>query len=508
MNKHRRNDERGVALFIAVFTVLLVTAIGAAMIILTNTDTTVTQNFRDEQTAFFAAKAGMEEARDRFRTTASNSLTSPANLLPVTLPGNAGAFLYILNPASLTDIDTPWITNGNNYPDDEICAEMANMGNPCTGNPPVPAGGGWYTTTTASTAYQMTPKANWKWTRINLKTNTTSSGSTNLSTVDGNAANTTGRVCWTGTNEISTAAASCGAVNPNYLPVYVMTTLAVTPSGSRRMVQAEATATTFPNIPGPLVFDGSTPVFGPPHSNALNVDGTDHSSNANANGPQGYACPAPLNEPAIGTTSAADANSIGSSLPKPNDFTSGTNTGAAAVSDVSTQLTSLNTVSDLQNLVSNVTLIAGNHNQVYPGNPVGGIPNPGTISPYNPQVNVVQGDLTIGGGWSGAGILLVTGNLTMSGNPNFDGLILVIGTGQFIKNGGGNGTLDGSILVANLHVNADGTGALLPSGGPPGVPHLDWNGGGNAQFNYDSCWSRALSQGFAWRIVAVRELIR
>jgi hypothetical protein len=118
-------------------------------------------------------------------------------------------------------------------------------------------------------------------------------------------------------------------------------------------------------------------------------------------------------------------------------------------------------------------------------------------------INVVTGDLTLGGGFSGAGILLVEGNLTMSGNPSYNGLILVIGKGTMTKNGGGNGTLNGSLLVANLY---NSSGQLITSG-PPGSPTLNWNGGGNATIQYDSCWSNAMSQSLPYRIVAVREMM-
>src|SRR5512141_3507461 len=121
-----RQSERGIALFIAIFTVLLITAIGAGMIMLTVTDTSISGNFRDEQKAFFAAKAGMEEVRDRFRSPANNSLAAS---LPTTLPGNANAFLYVLNPRN-GEADTPWVTNASAsvYPDTELCTEMSNMG--------------------------------------------------------------------------------------------------------------------------------------------------------------------------------------------------------------------------------------------------------------------------------------------------------------------------------------------------------------------------------------------
>src|SRR3954462_10187449 len=99
-----RRSEQGIALFIAIFTVLLITAIGAGMIMLTNTDTSISGNFRDEQKAFFAAKAGMEEIRDRFRPNPANPLA--ANL-PAAAPGNANAFVYVLNPKNGEPV-TPW----------------------------------------------------------------------------------------------------------------------------------------------------------------------------------------------------------------------------------------------------------------------------------------------------------------------------------------------------------------------------------------------------------------
>ena len=62
--KFEENTESGIALLIAIFVLLLITAIGAGMIMLTNTEISTSSNFRDEQTAFFSAKAGFEEDRD------------------------------------------------------------------------------------------------------------------------------------------------------------------------------------------------------------------------------------------------------------------------------------------------------------------------------------------------------------------------------------------------------------------------------------------------------------
>jgi hypothetical protein len=504
--KESKSSERGIALFIAIFTVLLLTAIGAGMIMLTMTDTTISGNFRDEQTAFFAAKAGMEEVRDRFRGSAADSL---AGSLPIVKPGTGGVsapFVYITNPKAGEAV-TPWVTTGSAavYADNEVCPELGRMGVAFACAPGGTPSGNWYNAASGtgalqfSNSYKMTPRSNWKWTRINLKVNSTSSGTTNPTRVDPGFA-ASDLVCWNGGNEVATNLASCSALNPNYLPVYVVTTLAVTPSGSRRMVQAEAISNKFPTLPGPMIFDGANPVFNTPNSNAFTVSGTDLAQGANA----GAGCPGAIGEPALGayndpavTILTGDANN------RPESYTGPLQYGNPSVANVGSQLTMLSTVGGLENLASTVTLVAGNENNVYTNNPAT-IVRPGTNA--SPQINVVNGDLTLPGDWTGFGILLVTGNLTFQGNPSYNGLILVIGKGSVVKNGGGNGVVNGSMLVANLY-NAATPPQLLPASSAPGVPYFNWNGGGNVSWNYDSCWSKMMNGLQSYRIVAVRELM-
>lgn len=507
----RRHSERGIALLVALFTLLLVTAIATGMIMLTTTETLTSANFRDEQTALFGAKAGMEEVRDRLRSAATNPLNAslPGALMAQASDNCAAAatcgVVYVLNPNG-AEADTPWVTNGTAYPDDEICSEVANMGSACAGSPPVPAGNTWYATTTASATYAATPPLPWKWTRITLKTNKTSSGTTSASTVDGVTTDNNERVCWTGSNEIATTQATCAAAGSGYQPVYVLTTLAVTPSGSRRMIQTETTANVFnfPSLPGPMIFDGSNPTFSAPNSNAFTVTGDDQSSSTNANGPKnGTTCPAPQNQPALGGYDAASVTTLSSDASKrPASYTGAAGTGSPSVSNVSSALGALATVGGLEALVSQVTQAVSPAN-LYTGASTSGLTNAGTDAA--PVVNVVTGDLTLAGGFTGAGILLVEGNLTFSGNPSYSGLVLVIGKGNVTKNGGGNGTLDGSLLVANLY---NSSGVLLPSSSAPGIPTINWNGGGTAAVQYDSCWSTAMSTSAVnYKVVAVREMM-
>lgn len=519
-----RGREAGVALFIAIFTLLLITAIAAGMIMLTNTDTTISANFRDEQTAFFAAKAGLEEVRDRLRTTAKNGatnislsnqlpgLTTPSSAPPI--PGQANGVLYVTNPLN-GETDTPWITNGSAYPDDEICTEAGYMGinAACTGNPPrpQPGGGGWYVTATSNSLYAATPVQPWKWVRATVKTNQTSSGTTTASTVDGNLADYTQLVCWNGSNELAipTIYASCPVAGAAQVPaltyqqVYVLTSLAVTPSGSRRMVQMDVAADTIPGIPGAMVLDGPTTSsgWGPGNSNAFHSCGADQAScSGAAQSPpaNGTTCPPPGNEPAIGAYDNASLAAITAAFQGPPDR-SGNYTGSpAGVSNVSVSLTDggLTTVQGLNALVNTITSGAVSPS-IY--GTTSSLTNPGTTA--NPVVNVVTGDASLSS-FSGAGILLVEGNLSFSGKPNYSGLILVIGKGNLQFSGGGNGVIDGAVLVANLY---DSGGHLITSGAP-GAPTIGFSGGGSMTIQYDSCWVAAMNQATPYKSLGVREL--
>jgi hypothetical protein len=486
MNGHHRTkskaSERGVALIIVLLTLLLISAVLMGMIVASNSETNISSNFRDEQTAFFAARAGVEEVRDRLRPGAPNTLATTAyfTALPTPLPGAINGVLYVTNPTGGETV-APWLTTGTNYPDDEICKELT-----CVGGVPV---GAWYVPAQAASAgYAAAPVLPWKWVRVMIKPNKSDTGLARVTSVDG--LTNGNRVCFNGTNEHTTALTTC----PDK-PVYEVTALAVTKSGSRRMVQYEVSQNTFPTIPGAMVFDGPSPVYGAPNSNAFGVDGTDVAQGPNA----GAGCGAPVNQPAVGGFNNAAVTTLVADIPRPGKYTSGA-TATPAVSNVNVALGPLATVDGLTNLVNSITASADPAN-VYGNNPT--IANLGTNAA--PVINVVHGDLSLGPS-TGAGILVVTGNLTISGNPSFNGLILVIGKGNFTKNGGGNGTLNGAMLVANLN-DSSGNPIALGVNNPPGIPTMNWNGGGNFTGQYDSCWTNYMSNSLPFRTITDRELM-
>ncbi len=483
-----KSSERGVALIVALLTLMLLSALLMGMIVASNSETNISTNFRDEQTAFFAARAGVEEVRDRMRPNATPTLATSTYFTtsPTPLAGAPNGVLYVTNPANGETV-TPWLTTGTDYPDDEICKELT-----CVGGVPI---GAWYVPAQSSGAsYAAAPVLTWKWVRVMIKPNKSDTGLARVTSVDG--LTNANRVCFNGTHEYTTMATTC----PDK-PVYELTALAVTKSGSRRMIQYEVSQGSFPPIPGAIVFDGPTPGFNAPNSGSFAVNGTDVDQ-----GPGTGGCPAAANVPALGGYNAASATTLTNDVTRPDSYTSGS-TATPAISNVNSQLGTLSTVDGLQALVNNVTAAAASN--IYGASP---LPDPSTLNigsigpPISPVINVVQGDYTLSGSTTGSGILLVTGNLTFSGNPTYDGLILVIGQGTVTKNGGGNGTLNGALLVANMF---DGSGNPIPlgAGNAPGAPSITWNGGGTAQFNYDSCWVNYGARPLPFRTISDRELI-
>src|SRR5712692_10605562 len=95
-----RRREHGMALILVLLTLFLLSAIGLGLMYMSDTETSVNSNYRDTQLAFFAMRAGLEEARDRMR---SNSI-SPVTL-PTTLPGTPNSIVYITNPAAGEVVD-------------------------------------------------------------------------------------------------------------------------------------------------------------------------------------------------------------------------------------------------------------------------------------------------------------------------------------------------------------------------------------------------------------------
>src|SRR5579859_3855078 len=248
MTKTNQNRQKGVALMLSLILLLLITAIAFGVIGMSNTENAINTNFKGEETEYFAARAGVEEGRNRILGNATDQNGNSIALanLPTDVVDNGGKILYILNgnkpdgtPVTLADVTTP----GSAYFDDELCHEIPSTSllaithTPsnvrCSNTLAAP----YFVTTPSVAPYSL----DYKWVRIMIKEN----GSGPYK-VDNTQVATMG-TCWDETAipaaEIATAVTNCAplpASKPLDRPVYLVTALAVSPGGTtRRLVQEE-----------------------------------------------------------------------------------------------------------------------------------------------------------------------------------------------------------------------------------------------------------------------------
>jgi hypothetical protein len=470
----QNSNERGIALLLALFALVVVTSIGLGMMFLTDTETSVNSNFRDEQTAYYAAKAGLEEARDRMRTAATNSISGS---LPAALPGNANSILYITNPSASDSTISPW-TSTDKYFDDEICKEFTCGG---TAQPST-----WHLTSgTASSTYAASPVMPYKWMRVMLKTNQSAAGTSNVMYVNGSNSPTSAnyQACWNGSNELVGSTTCSGTY-----PVYELTALAVTPSGTRRMLQYEV-ARVDVNVDA-AVETKLAQTWG----DALN--GTGNSDPSPVCGwPAAYGA-----ESASTITEPGGGNITGKGSGLNPNATISLDT-AALVNKLKTGATAIDAGGTGITGSGSPTAYSGPHavlgtapTVVYNGNgDVTSITTPGSPTTFYSNGDLTLGTHTLSGAAvSGQGVLLVNGNLTIdiSNGFNYFGLIVVTGNISMTANSSTSAT-------SNIH------GAIL--GGGTFNSNLT-NLGGSIFIHYDPCMvNNSVSQSFS--TIAGRELM-
>src|SRR5690242_11421638 len=99
----RKNPETGVALLVAMISLLLITAVGVAMVVASGSESALSGNYRSSSSAYYAAFAGLEEARGRLLPTNPNTLVGVLNsgipLFGTTMTiAPVSQVAYILNP--------------------------------------------------------------------------------------------------------------------------------------------------------------------------------------------------------------------------------------------------------------------------------------------------------------------------------------------------------------------------------------------------------------------------
>lgn len=509
--RHRRalRPQEGVALLLSLCALLVLSAIGIGLIFMTDSDTVVGADYRDSQRAYFEAKAGLEEAKARFAA-------GDVQVIPTAMPtASNGQVFYIINKRDSSEVIEPW-TPGNAYFDTELCHEnlyasgtLANPGNALVSCTSVPSGN-WYTPRTSTGPNAGTSAAlNYKWVRVTLKSNGSGApGNSTSGYVDpSKPANV--QVCWNGTTQTTLPGGSTCEDTSGYYSVYVATALAVTRSGSRRMVQSEFARTAFPPLPSALVLDGpvrstmnlSMPID-MPNGNNFGVEGNDHSAiDASTSGLPGCGSN-DADKPAIGVIDGISNVVTQNGIPTNRlDHYTGVD---GYTPDIKTlpfsQLSGVLTVDKLESLLA---MLGEAADQTY--NPAPGTAaTPGYLgADSDPKITFVNGNCTLGAGSArnGNGILVVTGDFNTDGQFSFNGIIIVVGQGTWYSNGGGSGQINGQILVAKTR---DGEGNKLSA---IGEPIFDWSGGGGNGIYYNSCWVKNAIRQLGYTTLSFHELM-
>lgn len=234
------------ALLLTLFALLLLSGVGLFLVVSSNTETRIDANYGSGLRAYYGARSGLEEVRDRIKTPFSSATTwGLADKLPQDIAGNPGGVLYVLNPTAGETVDPTDVTTA--FFDDDLCHQY-NSGTPvgikCTS---VPLIANWQLPPQASTA--PPGQLSYKWIRVNMKTNRSVLPSYCVDQQqDCSAAPLDTRVCWDGkTEQLSPGGANPSCDANGMQTVYMLTSLAVTqgaagPNGARRLLQAEVVA--------------------------------------------------------------------------------------------------------------------------------------------------------------------------------------------------------------------------------------------------------------------------
>ncbi len=121
--KTRRRSEEGIALLIAIFVLLLVSVVAIALLVSSGTETALGANYRSSSTVYYAALAGLEEARGRLLPKNPNyfGLSTPAlptHVLPL------DQTVYVVNRLPGETI-VPWDSERHYY-DTEYQTNLAS----------------------------------------------------------------------------------------------------------------------------------------------------------------------------------------------------------------------------------------------------------------------------------------------------------------------------------------------------------------------------------------------
>src|SRR6266516_102819 len=100
-SKHKR--DRGIAMLVVMFALLLLSVIGLGMMYSTNMESAINSNYRDKQGALYASIGGLQEARDRIQP-ATHNIVAPDAVPSLT----AAKVIYIQSEEHTSELQSPY----------------------------------------------------------------------------------------------------------------------------------------------------------------------------------------------------------------------------------------------------------------------------------------------------------------------------------------------------------------------------------------------------------------
>jgi hypothetical protein len=517
-------SQRGIAMMVAMLALLLLAAIGMGLMFMADTENSVNNNYRDSQKAYFAARAGAEQAR--LLLASNTAVHDKAFNMDGSMPSalsNTGMF-YLLNPTGTEKVDPTTVTANNLYLDDQLCWEKyaflttitAGTG-PCGSNNQqgqLLSNNASFTTATmpapGSGASDALP---FKWVRVTNKQNLIGPLNESVSS----AATPGQQVCWDGSKEVVILAGqTCGGQTPITMPVWEITSLAVTPKlgqnpGSRRIVQMEV-AFNPPLIPpapistqAPVNLQGSfilnaydncscpcTTATACAATKCTSAHAVFTENGVSVNGGAGTTLTSYGSDPTQGTQttpgpSVQQVNPWPNSL-NINNLISQYKAGATSPNWSSSCTGTTNFTSDPPSYLN-----CGTQTNQQFGTYPSGLPTEPASGSYTSVTEYIPGSVKLTAAASGSGILIIDGDLEVNGGLNWYGLILVRGKVSFTGGAGQNVNLYGSIL-AGQDVNATDQSQTDTFGG-------------SINFHYDVCALKNLGQGSPPKLLATHEIM-
>jgi Tfp pilus assembly protein PilV len=544
----RLKSQRGIAMMVALLALLLLAAIGMGLMFMADTENSVNNNYRDSQKAYFAARAGAEQARLLIATDAN--INAQAFGLDGQMPssGLKTGMIYLMNPTNGEAIDpttggvlNPSLAN-NPYMDDQLCweqytgmAPLAPGTGPCGSNNQA---GQLLTTNSSFTNPTMpAPGSNladalaFKWVRVTNKQNFMGPLAQKVSAtaIDGSIATAGQQVCWNGSQEVVIpVGAACQGQTPVLMPVWELTSLAVTPKfganpGSRRMVQMEVAFKPPLVPPAPISTQAPVALQGSFVLNAYDFCTCSCTTTGNGNNTV-TTCNQPVSPSCKQNAHAIFTENTVSQIGTAGQTTTryGTDpTGTASLQKQDPWPDNLN----IDNLINQYKNQAGTQSPPYSSSCTGisnplGIPptykNCGTqagqvygtypdsllgLNPVEPTnytggvTEYIPGSVQLTAGASGGGILIVDGDLDIHGGLNWYGLILVRGRVTFTGGAGDSTNMFGALLAGQ---DVTATDQAQQDGD---------KFGGSINFRYDICALNNSGKGNPPQLLATHEIM-